>query len=416
MALPSPYNNAGLIMQGFGQAAEGVQQGVQQAQQNAPGDPLFDKWLDRMMAGEDPAELGRQFRQSPEFSLLMNKIQNQGNPQNPAAASTPDAGMQGGMPAVMPPGAVNPAGGPQGLTGFGFGAMRPPAGGGLTEPQQLPPTPSGPSNIGRMDAVTPQGPWQGADGQSALLVNAQPLPGPHNSPAGGTSNEVLAGARPKPQPQAQPQQAPQGAPQPGQAPGRTVAQQQRLMPLAQTLAAAQSRQEVARMQTDQKRDAVNAQLEARSLIALMKENGLDRRQIEDILMTAQGLDSKVQIAVLQALAARERALIAAGAAVKVAGMKGDTGNDQTIIKTLTQQITATEAAIAKYSGAQKVLMPDGTYQTREQAQARLKQLKAEYDSRIKMGTPAPQGAPGSDASYGGLIAPGMTTPPAGENE
>lgn len=298
--VPQPHREVDLISSGaqslgnVGQQAYSTYQ--EQARQDAPGDPILDKFINRLMAGEDPAKLGAEARADPSLQQLLQKIASQGGAGPSPQSMVPDVGAPRGQPQVMPPGTVNPAGGPQSL-----GSMGSPQQGqslGAPAPQPRPQAPQ---------SQMPQG----------------PLP-PANYETGGV--QVSRPAAPQ-EPGAQDPKL------------RTVREQQRLMGIIPTLAAGQSRENVAGMQTDARRDAATLRSNTTALIAIMKENGLQDRDISNTLTKIEGLDVKQQIAVLQAITDLEKSRIGAGATLGAAATRASTGEDSAE-KELRTSITA----------------------------------------------------------------------------
>lgn len=375
MQLPNPHNNASLIMGGFGSLGQGIQQVDQQNQMNAPGDEMLDAYINELLKpGTDPSALAQKFRENGGLEFLRARATQRGQMVSPQA-STPDVSAPGGQPTLGAPGSVSPAGGPQGPLGLG--------GSGTSHGGQG-------ASVGQMGQAMPfegtdspmaQGPNSGLGGVQAMLANAQPLA--PQAPQ-GNFNQMAQQGRPSPQPR------PQGGTQP-QAGGarRTVAQQQRLMPLVNTLTAAQSREQVAQTQAEAKLAQTQLTQEVRGLVAVMRQNGLDDDRIQKALMAAEGLDVKQQIAVLRAITAIQTATIGAEATKGAATIKTNSSEENTRLKLIKDAVTSLRNQLASRDRADKYTMPDGSMGTFAEAQDALRRYEAELSHGLGV-TPAPR--------------------------
>lgn len=403
--VPQPHRPADLIIGGansLGQMGQDMYKGWEQQQ---PGDPILDAYINRVVAGEDPAAVAEEAKNHGVYDMLRNKIMSQGGISGPQG-TTPDLGWQGNQPTIGAPGSTNPAGGPQGPMGGPQGSYgNPVQGGGLVPPppsqqsvlggqpkpaQELRsalhedqrPMRQGQVSIGQMGSEQPfnglnvpsraGGMDSGLSNTQVLSRMAQPIQGP----------QVQASTAPQPaqqpRPQAQSQQAPQ---QPmAQAPaGRTVGQQQRLMGLLPSLVAANSRTDVARIKADADRDRVEMTTNMRGLVALMRQNGADDDSIRKALTAGEGLDVKAQIAFLNAMTSLQRAQIESQGAYARTKLGTDSKGSNDHLKTLNSQINALQGFLGRMGSSNAALAPDGSQVTRDEAVARLRQLQQEYE-------------------------------------
>lgn len=283
--VPQPYREADLAMRGAegigGIAQQGYAYGVQQAAQNAPGDPALDVYLHRLIHGEDPQRLAAEAKQDPVLQDALARLHAQAQPAQPGQY-VPDVGIQNGRPAVQTPGAVNPA---------GVTAQIPQS--GLT---QAPPAQQAPPQLGGQAGQPPP--------QSSL-----------GAPAAAPQAQQGMLARPPARQAFIPMVH------------RTVAQQQRLAPFLPAMIAGASREDVARTQAQGRADSANLRAQTGVLITLLKEKGLDDRQIQDQLTKFEGLDIKAQIAAMNAAVSLMNVQTSAGATVGAARVRADTKED-----------------------------------------------------------------------------------------
>lgn len=400
---------------------QGMYKGWEQQQ---PGDPLLDAYINRVLAGEDPAAVAEDARGKGVYDMIRNKIMSQGGISGPQG-TTPDLGWQGNQPTIGAPGSTNPAGGPQGPMGgpqgsygtpvAGGGLVPPPAAqqsvlGGQPRPQQelrsalhedQRPMRQGQVSIGQMDSAQP---FNGlnmpskAGGMDSGLANtqvlsrmAQPIQGP----------QVQASTAPQPaqaprQPQIGTPQVARGGPQ--SAALRTRGQQQQLMGLLPSLVAANSRTDVARIKADADRDRVEMTTNMRGLVALMRQNGADDDSIRKALTAGEGLDVKAQIAFLNAMTSLQRAQIESQGAYARTKLGTDSRGSNDHLKTLNSQINALQGFLGRMGSSNAGLAPDGSQVTRDEAVARLRQLQQEYErltgtKYTEYKQPEQQGAP-----------------------
>lgn len=380
MQLPNPHNNASLIMGGFNSLGQGIQQVDQQNQMNAPGDEMLDAYINELLKpGTDPYVLAQKFREDGGLEFLRARATQRGQMVSPQA-STPDVSAPGGQPTLSAPGSVSPAGGPQGP--LGLGAMGGQMQHGDAQPRSLGEAPA--NNIGPMSINMRGQQVNGVPGMDALVMNAQPLA--PQAPQ-GNFNQMAQRTVPKAQDKFAGQfnakdQYTGGA-------RRTVAQQQRLMPLVNTLTAAQSREQVAQTQAEAKLAQTQLTQEVRGLVAVMRQNGLDDDRIQKALMAAEGLDVKQQIAVLRAIMAIQTATIGAEATKGAATIKTNSSEENTRLKLIKDAVTSLRNQLASRDRADKYTMPDGSMGTFAEAQDALRRYEAELSHGLGV-TPAPR--------------------------
>lgn len=298
--VPQPHRAVDLITSGAKSLGDVGSQSygyyMEQQRLDEPGDPALDKYFNRLLAKEDPVKVAAEARNDPSVQALLQKIASQGQPGPNPAATVPDVGMPRGQPSVLPPGTVSPSGGPAG--------------------------PSGPGGLAAMGGGQPPAPTpRPAQDQQPLPYESRSTDMQHSvdfyDPGSGVRTT-------RPGPMETTMQTAQG--QPAGQRVRTVREQQRLMGLMPTLAAAEGRREVAGIQADAKTQAADMRNQTMALVAIMKENGLQDRDISKTLTQIEGLDVKQQIAVLKALTDIEKARIGAGATLGAAKTRADAGS------------------------------------------------------------------------------------------
>jgi hypothetical protein len=408
MALPSPYNNAGLLMQGADQLGKGLLAAEEQRQLDMPGDPVWDAIINRLANGENPQKLAEEMRGNGTMDLLLRKAMNGGGGVPSPQGSVPDVGMQGGRPAVMPPGSVSPSGGPQGPAGQYGTAPTPQSmlapgrypgksqfpGQAQAEQdvrglmaQRKPMAPNRPAmpTMGDMQSTPSVGPRRPISGLQQLTAQGA---SPIQAPMGGMPQAEASGFGAPPQPQppaAQPGRQP-SQPTPATQPyRRTVREQQRWAGAMPTIIASESRESI----QDQKTALSQRDQDLRGLIALMAQNGKDEDSIRKSVLGIEGMDVKQQIAVLKYLTQREVAEIGAGSKVRAAEAKGS--GDR--VKELRLATTALRQQIAGMSKSDVIIGPGGVQMSFNQANEALMRYEALLDAELGVSPRAPVEGP-----------------------
>ncbi|UOF79740.1 hypothetical protein [Caudoviricetes sp.] len=404
--LANPYNDTDLILGGAKTLGEGLGQMAEQAKLDAPGDPLLDAYINRVLQGEDPAAVAEDARSKGVYDMIRNKLVSQGQGIVGPQATTPDLGWQGGQPAIGGPGSMYPAGGPQGPMGPGAPAVGGQApqgqhipiplgtmpkgsgtgGPGLGGPARESQTPvrQGPVSVGQMGTQQPfnglnvpskGGVDSGLSNTQVLSQMAQPIQAP-------TTGMPQAQWQPPSAQRQQPQQRSgfEGTSRPPENsyPLRTHKQQQQLMGILPSLVAANSRTDVARIKADAERDRTELTTSMRGLVALMRQNGADNDSIRDALTAGEGLDVKSQIAFLNAMTRMHTAQMETGGAYARAKLGADTKGSNDVLKTLNAQIVALHSFLGRMGSSNSQLAPDGSEVTRDEAVARLRLLQQQY--------------------------------------
>ena len=317
-----PHRYTGLLQSGFDRLGDIGQKGYQHFQQekqlDKPLPPDLQKYIARILKGEDPQKVGLEARNDPNLAhLIDSRLRNQ--PQPSPQSMVPDVGMRGGQPAVMQPGAVSPSGAQNPY------AQQAPLSLGSINSQQHAAAQGAiggaqvgsinPQSLGAMDVQMRGQTVSGVPGQDALALMGQPMQG---------APQVQADTRPSvasfmPQQPAQPQAQP-GSQQGGQYTYRDL---KAISPLIPTIEASRSREAVAKTAADAKRETEMAKNERIVLVQVMRENGLNERAISDFLIKTEGLDVKQQQAVLNAMIGMYKADRSAEAAVGSARIRSD---------------------------------------------------------------------------------------------
>lgn len=401
-------------MQGAETFGKGMMAAEEQRLLDQPGDPVWDAILNRLASGENPQKLAEEMRGNGTMDMLIRKAMNGGGGVPSPQGSVPDVGMQGGRPAVLPPGSVSPSGGPQGPAGqYGTapaqmdhgqrpmqrapapsggmqGAM--PQQGAQQVPQrglQAPNRPSMPT-MGDMQSTPSVGPRRPIGGLQQMTAQASH---PIQAPTGGMPQAEASGfGAPQPQPPAaQPGQQPRQPTAATQPYRRTVREQQRWAGAMPTIIASESRESI----QDQKTALSQRDQDLRGLIALMAQNGKDEDSIRKSVLGIEGMDVKQQIAVLKYLTQREVAEIGAGSRVRAAETKS--GGDR--VKELRLATTALRQQIAGMSKSDVIIGPGGVQMSFNQAQEVLMRYESELDAALGVTPRAPTEGP--------QLAPGM---------
>lgn len=379
-SVPQPYRAADLIMQGTDSLGQGIAAYSADKALDQPGDPALDKYINRLLRGEDPHALAAEAKNDPLLAAALTRIQqgHGGQIVNPSA-TTPDIGMQGGRPAVLPPGALSPAAGPQGQYG-GMGAPPPQA--QAPAPQQ--PAASAPAQgegLGRPTLGSPATPDHAPPARSGMpgLVNsaAQGFQGAPQFGLGNPPPAVQSAPRQRPMmttatgPARQP--SPQPPPQQDQL--RTVRQQQRLMGLLPALAAGQSRQNVADINAQARVDTAQTRQQTALVVQMLKSAGADDQRVQTALTSLEGLDDKQQQAALRGMVAILQSQNAAGSRLGAASISANakTGSDE--LKYIQSEINNLQNALSNPKLAD-IDTGDGVKRSRAQAEQDLFRLKA----------------------------------------
>lgn len=332
--IPQPHRNFDLLMQGFS-GLGGLGQAYAQQGQNAPLHPALQKYLDKLLNGQSPEQTAAEAKSDPLWQEFENYIRQGGRQPIVAQQGVPDVGFQNGRPAVQAPGAVSPAGGPQGPVAQqgGLGAMTAPPSRDIglqpgeesfrTVVVQAPPGQAGYSQS-ELAGGRPQPPnvMQGDAGSMLNMTNqavselgGTPNPLPREpvaqSPFTGP-NAAMSMPQPRPQPAQAPAQGQAVPPRtlpamstatPSARPGgasrqyteRDLKQVQGVLP---AVVAAQGRENVANINARSKADVEDKKQKVRSAIAMMRERGLDTHRAELAMQGIEKLDDQMQLAVL----------------------------------------------------------------------------------------------------------------------
>lgn len=411
--IPQPHREADLILGGASQLQQGLgaidARNREDARLNQELPAEFQEYIKRVMAGEDPAKVGAEARSHPNIAKWIDGRLKQGGQPSPAGY-VPDVGP-GGISApgsVSPSGAQNPA---PAQSGQSLGAM------GGPPPQQAPQAPApaanyashqqslaamgappqfgqvAPGGVGAQDVMMRGQMVKDVPGQDAMIMNAQPIQGP---PVGSAGAQALP---PSPPQQAAPQGAQPAAGRPGGRP-YTVRDMQWLGPLLPTMEAGASRRAVATTAADARRDVEALRAEKGTLVAVMRENGLNDRAITETLLKLEGLDAQQQRAALHEVMATERAKIGAGASVRSAGIRADAqmakagpeSSDEKELRNL-------ESAIAKITSVTDWQLQPG-------AMDQLKQFATQHDALAKkLGKPYAGGSEQAAPAQGQVVSP-----------
>lgn len=316
-SVPQPHRAVDLIIggaKGFGDSL-GTSVANYQAEQtaNAPIHPAMQAYIERLLKGEDPTKLGLEARNDPNMARMIDERLRGPQPAG-IANNVPDVGVQGGQPSLGAPGQFSPAAGPGTQPGFGGPPAAP------AQPQRsLSAQPNErQANLGTFD-IPLGGQQVPAPGLVALPRMAQPTPGaPQVSPQEAGA-KVLPTSQ-KPAAQAQPSS--KGSAQPASPPitNRQFASMQNMLPAA---IAASGRQDAARIQAETKMAVARLDAEKSTLLAIMRENGMDTRHFEQMLKATETLDVSQQQAVLKAVTDLMKAQISAGATLGAARTRAD---------------------------------------------------------------------------------------------
>lgn len=252
--------------------------------QNFELNPQMQAFMDRIMAGEDPVQVGQEAAKTPGF---LEQLAQGGNAvQSPASAANRDYRQQ--LPTGAPP--------PQ-------APVRAPAPqASIADPNWRPPASFRP---GQSPALGPGvGPSLGQPTQGAPQVT------PAQAGAVGS-----VGGPPPQRPQVAPPQAAPAAP----APHRwTQREFQQLQPALPSIVAAQGRSQAAKTTAGAKIDVADKQALVRFITAKMREDGKTQAQIDNALIAIMGEEGKNTRAAAANETSTTNTAIKAGAAKEVA--------------------------------------------------------------------------------------------------
>lgn len=346
-SVPQPYRAVDLIMQGANTLGQGVGDIASaqkaEAQANAPIHPKLQQFIDRMLAGEDPARLGQEAKGDPELQAFMAQLRGGGQAQPPPSAAPPDLRMQpGGQPSLgavgsMWPGAREPAlrdasttnpdptqrslyrpapgqGGPNATPNAGQSTY-----GWTPPPQGQAQTPYSLAQMGQpmLGAPTVDPRQAGAAGEGPAPTQAV------NYEQGGV--QVSRPAAPEfDRSQTAQQPAPAQAPASRPFTNRDFAQ---ISPMLPSMIAGQSRQNVAGTQAGAREAVANLNTHKALLIQTMKQRGATEHETNAAQIALGKMTVDEQIAALKYQQALEVAKIGAGATLGAAGIKADTKED-----------------------------------------------------------------------------------------
>lgn len=408
-------------MQGAGTIGGGLAAYGQEQALDEPLHPALQKYLQRLMAGEDPNQLAEQARLDPAVQEMINEARAQLSQSRPRPAdAVPDAAYQRGQPSVLAPGTISPSGGPQGPAGSQAGlaglAARGNAGGAWNANRPLLSQPS-PQSQGlgaatealqpQVEQQTPPIPAQGAaqpapqpqpDQQplpysqppqrpmGAAVVNAQGASGyraPEPGAFGGMSPATSPRPRPQPAPAAQPRPAAQ-APGPatpvqsGGAPQRPLTQRDlRSMGNAlPAMIAGAGRGDVARVNAQSKVQVAKMQTDVKGMLGALKERGLNTQRFDTLVLAIEKLDDAQQQAVLKELGANLRAELQASSRERVAEGR----RPQKDADTLAKEIVSLNSAISQLRARKVTGLNKGDEQQIRDWQIRIKHAQTELDN------------------------------------
>ncbi len=311
--VPQPHRPVDLIMQGASSLGGGIASAWQAGRDKAEGDqPIPDvlqRYVQRILAGEDPQQVGAEAQRDPGIAALIQ--QHRRSPQMPNPASTvPDVGWQGG-PALGAPGQFSPSGGPMGPSGPGALGTQAAQGGPAM-------------SLGSMQAQQHQG------AQQAIAPESYQ---PGWMETSRTPPSIAAMAQPtQGAPQVTPQQAGASVGQPSR-PAQAAQPAQRnmsrkefgmLSPILPAAIAAGGRQEQARAVAEGRMRTEQMRAQKDTLLAIMKENGLDARVGQQLLLKLEGMDDAQQRAYLEAMTDLLKAQTQASASTGAARIRADT--------------------------------------------------------------------------------------------
>lgn len=378
-------------MQGVGGLGQAADIYAKEREAQSPVHPLIQKYVERIMAGEDPVQLGREASNDPGVQMLLQSLN--AGPRAPVAAQkgVPDINTASTPASLAAPGTVNPPGGPGGLGDLvGQGAA--PAGVGASPTAATAPRPPPAQPTGRTVA----------DINAAAQERATAVMRPRLE-TGAQLRDFAAPERPTfagpPQAPA-PAPAPQQAPASGQAPARqpstpmqgaparssgtpplTRRDYAQVAPLMPAMIAGRSREEVQRARGEVELAVNQLKQNVRALVAERKARGEDVRQVEAALLGIEKLDVSQQQAILDYIGRREVAMINAGArmgAAQTAAARPRSGPSP--LSELIKEANALRSQLTGMSRSDKMVAPDGTTYSFEEAQQRLEYVTGLIDA------------------------------------
>jgi hypothetical protein len=415
--VPAPHRAADLAISAFSGLDQSVAAYTADKALDAPLNPRLAALLDRLTSGADPEQLKQEMSIDPELrELLHPSLKQTVSPQ----AMVPDIQSKG-FQGIVPPGTVNPAGGPgpyqpvQAPPPQGQPSRPPTYQSGAVYQSNVPPpnqisaanqTPdSGKPAYGQVSAqALPDAPQP----QSLGAMQSQPPPGPRQPlrPAVREPMQSL-GSMPMPAmdsavaPKPAPQAAPTAKPAAG---GWTKRDWQSVQGALPSMIAGNSREEASRMNNETKVRVENTKNLRMALVAKAKEAGVDADRIQKFLLDTEHMDDRMQIAVWEGLVALSVAQTRSNSNVGAAQIRANAPKAGP---------NAALEDLKKLRDEEKALKAQTDWEKQPQSAQRVGEIEAQIrEYQDVLGLSRPGGRAGPPQPSGGKPAAPTAQPPA----